>query len=637
MQLITKRQHAILKMLLSQSEFTSTKVLAKKFEVSERTIRYDLDSISAVLDNVSTKLLRIPKHGIKIAFADDAARYKLLNRLDQSVINVFSPEDRIINLCLLLFIANATISDLSEQLQVSKNTIIQDLKKAKIYLKKSYLILKSVPYHGTHIAGPEKDLRYSFIEFYCKSDNFKHIILEKISKNNDSVTAVIKSIENTLKVKYSKQAFEELSLILLYSLWRISQGYHVEYPTEYLQAIQKKPIFIMLKESLLYIESSITDSEIYYFTHYFKSAKLASLSKTYAFENTTNTIGLQVVADFENYIGIKFAYDTNLIGSILTHFNIAVYRLKNNFKINNSLVAEIRYEIGLIYAITEKILRKYEFTLNVIFPETEIAYLAMHFAAIFENLSNRIFAPSVAVVCDNELSISRLLAVRINNKISNVRIITICSTDDLPSILKQYNIDLIITTVAIEIDDPIVVQTSPLLNKKDLAILREFIINKIYQKSSQYLAVRYAQGQTFAITDIVASENAMFDFDITDWKKAIYAAAKPLVKTNKVDYRYVEDIISNIENLGTYMVFIPEIAFVHAKADYVNCDSVSLITLKKRIQFGDVGNVPVKVIIVLANRTKNMNLINLVNILSHGDNITKITNATQYEDLTTIS
>ena len=45
MVILNERQSNILRVLADKKEYTTIKLLAREFEVSERTIRYDLDNI----------------------------------------------------------------------------------------------------------------------------------------------------------------------------------------------------------------------------------------------------------------------------------------------------------------------------------------------------------------------------------------------------------------------------------------------------------------------------------------------------------------------------------------------------------------------------------------------------------------
>ncbi|ONI37583.1 hypothetical protein AN639_09560 [Candidatus Epulonipiscium fishelsonii] len=640
MQIMNKRQLNILKMLVEKNEYVSTKYIANNFEVSERTVRYDLDSIEYTLRKLGIDLVRVPKNGNKIVYKDELGRRTLLVQIEILQANIFSQDERIVNLALILLLESTTINDLANQLDLSKNTIVQDIKKVKSYLKTFNLWIEAKPYQGTQIQGNEEDIRYAFVDFYRKCNTEKLKIIRTFEENRVTIENLIRSVEISMGVRYSKSSFEELSTIILYCLHRIRKGNYIEYPAEHLDIATRKVMFKVLQDSFKNINlyEEFINQEICYLIKWFKSAKVVNNFKTQTIkcENEIDLIAMRILKDFESYLGISFTQDIEIMNSVITHFNIAVYRLKNNFSITNPLASEIRYEIGIIYKITQEILRKYENQLDVIFPDSEIAYMAMHFGAIFESMSHKIFLTKTVIICNSGFSTSRLLNVRLKSALPNLNILETFGIDEFENTHYFNDIDFIITTIPFTHNKIKVIEVSPLLNNKDLEVIREFTFKKAYQKSSQYLVNRYQHNETFSIMDLIFKPNTQFSLEISDWREAIKEATKPLIKSNKVKKLYVMDIIHSIEKLGTYMVFVPEIAFVHAQAEHVNENSISLITLKNRVQFGDKNYVPVKVIVVLANKTENMNLIKLINILLKGDNVSKLKTAKEYSDLVEI-
>lgn len=63
---LTKRQKDIINHLLITNELSTIKKIASVFGVSERTIRYDLDSVESWLNERGINLIRKPGTGISI-------------------------------------------------------------------------------------------------------------------------------------------------------------------------------------------------------------------------------------------------------------------------------------------------------------------------------------------------------------------------------------------------------------------------------------------------------------------------------------------------------------------------------------------------------------------------------------------
>ena len=88
--------------------------------------------------------------------------------------------------------------------------------------------------------------------------------------------------------------------------------------------------------------------------------------------------------------------------------------------------------------------------------------------------------------------------------------------------------------------------------------------------------------------------------DCDDWREAIRLAACPLLARGLVGQRYVDRMISAVEDYGPYMVLTPRTAYVHAgMADGARENCASVLVLSHDIPFGPHGEKRVRCIVVL--------------------------------------
>ena len=119
--------------------------------------------------------------------------------------------------------------------------------------------------------------------------------------------------------------------------------------------------------------------------------------------------------------------------------------------------------------------------------------------------------------------------------------------------------------------------------------------------------------------------------DCESWEEAIREGGRLLIAKEYIKPIYVDAIINNFKRLGTYMVIKSGIVFSHSRPENgVNKTSLSLITLKKPIYFGDKVYDPVKLIITLAAIDTNSHieiLEALMKLLKNSKKIYEITKA----------
>lgn len=67
--------------------------------------------------------------------------------------------------------------------------------------------------------------------------------------------------------------------------------------------------------------------------------------------------------------------------------------------------------------------------------------------------------------------------------------------------------------------------------------------------------------------ELLKKENVQICDAAADWKEAIRTAVKPLEEHGYVEARYKEEIISNVEKMGPYIVIADNIALPHARPE----------------------------------------------------------------------
>lgn len=634
---LNERQNSILKYLYNKKDYTTINEISKEFKVSVRTIRYDLDNIEYMLkDNEKISLVRMPRYGIKLEFKGKKDILTFSSIFDCVEIN--SPEDRVIFIAINLLIGNSKVEELANMLSVSKNTVVSDLKKAKEILGNLRINVISKAYVGTCIDGDEEDIRYAFINLYYKISNINnHKILKMIINDFDflknDIEERIHKVENALSLEYSDTSFKELIIIIIYCFIRMEEHSSFNYSDEYIQEKEQEEEFKVIQDA--FADKTDDKKEICYLMKWFKSAKVMSFinDKSDVKMDSNKYLAMRIIEDMEKYTGIDYSNDFDFVNSVVMHFSVAMYRIQNNFKIENPLKEDIKMRLGIIYQITEDVMKKYESEIGVEFPDDEVSYMAMHFGAAFERKTQEIFDTKALIICNSGLATAGLLSARMEVMLPQIKIEGVCRLNNLEEELKSKNVDIVISTVPIRNIDIEYVEVNPMLNIDDVLKLKKLAFNNVYEKSSEYLVSKYKGDNVSSVAEIIKKSNASFLYDADNWRDAIAEASKPLIKSGDIKEEYVYDMIKAIEDLGTYMVFIPEIAFVHASNKNVVNNAVSLLTLKNEIYFGDSSEVRIKAIVVLANKDENKNLIELINILTKNNNAEKFKNAGKYFDL----
>lgn len=136
--------------------------------------------------------------------------------------------------------------------------------------------------------------------------------------------------------------------------------------------------------------------------------------------------------------------------------------------------------------------------------------------------------------------------------------------------------------------------------------------------------------------ELLKKENVQICDRAADWKEAVRTAVKPLEKHGYVEARYKEEIISNVEKMGPYIVIADQIALPHARPEQGVLKTQIGVTLFRKDVIFDGKDMPARLFVTLAAKDSNSHLDALMEIselLSDESTVKQILEAADIEQL----
>ena len=625
---LLERQIEIITLLLLKDDWCVSDDLVEALSVSNRTIRNDLNQIKLFLKEHNAELKSEPHKGYKIV-ADIDSRHKILGQLESA--KSLSQEEivKAISILLLSF-ESTTYNELATFLDISKQTLIKYMDTAEAALLKNEITVNKIKGKGLSIQGREYNIRDYMKQLINVSELSNHIITiaEKSFLTTSSLKIarqIISDIEMNSKVHFYEQ--RRLELLLSYCLYRISIGKTI---TDYDIDI-KKEILINDSECNLFYKSlrtfPLSDYEKYYLISILLETKVKHLNKKYDNNSDAEQLAKFLMKKLQLLHPFRKQNTEHFLTGLTSHLTVALYRIRNNIPIQNELLEQIKIRIALIYLYTKQQLLSQEDKYDVIFDENEIAYVAMYLASTFETSLQFDMKIKVLIECSFGTTTSAILDSRIRQLITECEIVGPFSTTETKKYLDKEKVDLIITThEGTNYRYPTLI-VNPLLNPEDADYIHARIFQLSYEKMCEsfmnsYLKQDDNKSKVVHIKDLISRDDIQIFDKCNSWEEAIHIAASPLLDSGKLEQRYVLTMIDAVRTLGTYMVLLPETAFVHAGTDSgIHEDCCSLLVLKQPIILGDGKGKLVRNIIVLGvkNREK-LTLLDLVSIFQEEKN-----------------
>lgn len=676
--MLNSKGNNILKYLSKNEGKGSIKELAQTLQLSERSIRYELDKIDEYLLREGLESLK-RKFGGKIFFEKyDVFLENKEFEENRSNLDIYERREYLSFICI--FDEKINLTKASKILDVSRTTIRNDIRDIREKLLNNNLELKISQQEGLILSGEETDIRKQQLKFLRKYSNFifysnvdlktkKELIVEEYIKYIDIniIKNFINYIQRLLDKIISDEAYNIIAIYLIIAIIRIRQG-------KILEKIANKQF---LKETIEYetilkakgiIESAydinLEENEILQITDYFLGSHTYNFEKSYY----SNWIEIDILVKkfidkFNKKIDVDISKDKLLLDGILNHIKPTIYRLQNKIKLENSIFVEVLNSYPTIFYNTKNSLKEIEKYLGIEFSNDEVAFLAIYFkAAIDRNHYKRKNLKKVLVVCGYGYGTSNLLVQQLK-EIYTINIVKTIPRHLLEKTLQKEEVDLIISTVDIEDNIFIpIVKVKSILTQEDIVNLDKYSLSrqrKRYMLSRlleiieenctienkeelikglniyfEQRLVNDMEESEYKLTDFIKEKNILLNQIAETWEEAVILAGNILVDNKIVEVNYVDAMIENIKKLGSYVVIGENIAIPHAQKDEsVLKTGMGLVVLKKPVIFPNDRKVQVILVFSSLDNKEHLNaladLVELITDYNLIENLLKAKNVKQ--------
>lgn len=502
---LTNRQTNIIETLLDQTRPLPIESLSKQLNVSERTIRYDLKDIDYWMKLKGLTFIRKPRVGIWVDLKD-----KDRNSIKEEL-NIIEPYEYVLTMrerqdiiTLLILLSDSYVSSqyIADELEISRNTVINDLKNIKVQLKKNNLELKSKPRFGFYAAGTEfyiRKLINNLVLIYIHESKFFETGFD-VNKND--VGIALKLIYNScrnIKIWDIKNAVKECKNIydfwipdnsytvlltdLMITIKRIREGKHIEFSKARINTMKKLQEYRVAKVIGEYLSKiynvDFNEDELVYISY-------SLFNNDFKLKNFNDNIDekeecalkhaiAKMIETAEKHVYLSCEAKEKLRQDLIAHLSLTLKKLSINAKNKNILLGEIKQAYSEEFVIAGDMLKSFSSIMNVDLDEDEIGYITIILAAQLEGQKTN-KARKALIVCSTGKGSAKILLQRIKNTIPELEILGTFSAfelEDYPEKLKEA--DVVISTVYLKTGDKPLIKVSPFVSGSDISKIKSFI------------------------------------------------------------------------------------------------------------------------------------------------------------------
>ena len=502
---LSKREINIILTLMENEASSTTNDLARKFKLSVRTIKYDLDNIKEWLEKRGEKLYTKRNKGIWLDLHETKKR-ELKNELLYVEKYNFYPDQemRISKIISLLCYKNdyVTTQQLANTLGVSKNTIVNDLDETEKILNNYKLNLIRKNYFGFAIEGKERDIRLLLEAVIQKGlTDYDIYNITQIVSNQYSEEKIAKL---SLAMLPEMQEIYKLTLTKVTNLLKESNGDEFNY-SDILSITSKVAIstFRMILNQTINSYKLLSNqklllnkNELPYllmkkvFDHY----ELPILEDEYVYifsdilmnfeEQNISELTQKIIRTVSEEEKMPYDKDKQLYTNLFAHLTVKMHKKYLFVNEYNPFIDDIKAKHFTLYKAIIKACEK-EISKSVsIINDSFISFIALHFLTSYEKLNQNNNLVRIVYVCSTGLGITSLIQQRLMDIFSNIEISSFASVLNAREVIREKNPDLVVSIFPLE--DIIVpfVKVNPIPNESDIQAIKK-VIKKIAENKNK--------------------------------------------------------------------------------------------------------------------------------------------------------
>ena len=647
--MVKKRYFEIINLVLNSNDEITIKDISNLYNITERSIRYDIDELNVFFQEKNNKdIIEINNNRLKILYSE--------NEIEDIVENIkekeyfLSENERVNILSYEIFLSKNEfiLQYFTEKYNLSKTTVRYSLKELNKIISEYGLVIDMNNNRGYKIIGSEINIRKYIINIlreYIKNTKEKKIeynplkkIIEKFYKKNrieESKNIINKILDYTGKT-ISDEAFETLQIFLFISVIRNKNGYEIEEDVENEIFLSKTMEFSKIREILKKIEN-IKEKDIHYFVDFF----LGSYSYNLEYSYFLNWILIESLIDqfiklLSDKLKVNLTEDKILRKELLNHIKPAIYRMKNKFKLTESILSEVKKQYMELFIKTKSSLKIISDVIDLSFDEDEAAFITVMIQrAIMRNNPSTLLKkdPNILIVCGLGYSSSRFLYENINNRFQ-VNIIDIIPFNQLENYNYLKKADIIISTLDFKLDGMDVITVNAVMNEKDILKLKNYglpekkskiklsellsIIRKVSDETELKKQLMRKFGENIyddmgeksetgkSFIELLSEKSIKLNVEVNNLDEVIEFTGQTMIESGLVKEEYTDELKNQIIQYGKYILIGDKTILPHGQLlKNVKETGFSLITLKKGIDF--FGS-EIKIVICLASRNKDEHL-----------------------------
>lgn len=593
--MLSERGLQIIEKLIDNNRTPITsKTLALYMGVSERSVKTYIKEVSDFCEDQGMVLERKPGIGFLADFTDE--QIQQISELKRNKKIVMSKKQRMSYIMYILLSGwdTYTLSLFSEELNVSKKMIGDDINSISKELKKYGIKINRVAGHGVFITGDEFSIRKamrSCCSYAIGSKEIQKAYDYRMSReegelwinnfgqdNFEKAIEVIHKVEKRFEVAYTDYSFRMLAEYLCIQLFRTRMGNVI---TQQVMKDNKgisNPLLIdLVSDSFSELgKVELNDFEKQYIDVLFASAAVQVNDNCFktvtavGYEEKNRFICAEMLVYLSEILNINLMENELLRTSLEGFLPSSLIRTAYGIEVSNPFLGDIREMYSGIFATCFTLGKFYEEYSNAIPTDHEISFIALFLGGA---LHRNVKSVKAVLIGTSGIAAANIVARKIESRIDSVKIVAILSSEKISSI-DDYEFDIVLSMLPNFEYYNKVIYISPIVSKKDEKNI----------KDACFEALSHPKLEKDDLADMIDEEHIMLVKEKTERDFVLKKVCKQLCDDGYVKEDFYQDVLKR-ENIESTAIG-NGVAIPHGMPENVIQPKISVIKLEYPVNWG---------------------------------------------------
>lgn len=674
---LEERTNQIFVELVNNPQIAS-KALCEKFDLTRGQLNYALKKINDSLVDEKLSEIKRTKNGHFLIANEILSNFKggdeQLGEPTESY--VFSGKERaaIIELMLLSKEEYLSLNHFIDELKVSRNTVLRDLKEVDQELQQHELALKYTRQKGYFIQGDEwnkRNLLSDLLNNLAVMYNGINVIIQFANIDPQQIETFrkrVELVEEELEVQFTDERLRTLPLLIILMIRRAQKGKLISYSfkVNYRELADTKEY--LAADRVIWDVDGLSENERVYVTMLLLTTNLSRGDILSVKEINKMKEALEkVIANFERIAGVNLEEKEKLLERLLVHMRPAYYRIKYHLNLQTRFYQENKdANLFSLFYLVKEASGPLETYFGQSVPDAELFFISLFIGSHIVE-STEIVHPEnrkrAIIVCPNGISIAALLENTLKNLLPEIDFVLSMSAREFYR--TDYDVDFIFSAVPLKTEKKVfvvnnflsdqekrqlrervlrstaIIQTEIVTPEKILAVVKKHA--QVVDETSLYeeLLSLFTPKESIILEkkrphliDLLKGETIQIFEDKVTWSEVLDALARPLERQQVITADYIKALKKEMPILPAYTVLRHKIALPHtvAEAGAIGV-GISLGLVKKGIITEDGRKIHTVILLGSNDKEEHLDLIFEMMSLAGADELAQLEKAATKEEI----